>query len=59
MDGPRQPGPGPTRARVSPEPITASAPAARVAEPAAGVTCLFLGTVRDQSPGRESVTHLE
>ena len=59
MDGPRQPGPGPTWVGVSPEPITAAALAARVAEPGAGAVCLFLGTVRDHSPGREGVTHLE
>ena len=30
-----------------------------VARPGAGATVLFLGTVRNHSPGREGVTHLE
>jgi len=59
MDGPRQPGPGLTRVRVSPEPIDAASLARRVAHPRAGAVCLFLGTVRDHSPGREGVTHLD
>ena len=32
---------------------------AHVADPAAGGVVLFLGTVRDHSPGRTGVTHLE
>jgi molybdopterin synthase catalytic subunit len=59
MDGPRQPGPGPTWVRVSPQPIDAAALIARVAAPEAGAVSLFLGTVRDHSPGRQGVTHLE
>lgn len=30
-----------------------------VADPAAGAIVVFLGTVRDHSPGRDGVTHLE
>jgi len=59
MDGPRQPGAEPDWVRVSPEPIDAAALAARVAAPGAGAVGVFLGTVRDHSPGREGVTHLE
>ena len=32
---------------------------AAVSDPAAGAVVLFLGTVRDHSPGRTGVTHLE
>jgi molybdopterin synthase catalytic subunit len=59
MDGARQTGAGPTWIRVSAEPIDAAALLARVAHPGAGAVGLFLGTVRDHSPGREGVTHLE
>ncbi len=59
MDGPRQPGPGLTWIRVSPEPIDPARLLARVADPGAGAVGLFLGMVRDHSPGREGVTHLE
>ena len=59
MDGTRQPGPGLTWIRVSAGPIDVAGLAARVACPGAGAVCLFLGTVRDHSPGREGVTHLE
>ena len=59
MDGARQPGPGVTYVVVSPAPIDAAALATLVAHPRAGAVCLFLGTVRDHSPGREGVTYLE
>lgn len=39
--------------------IDASALVAEVGRPDSGATVLFLGTVRDHSPGKESVTHLE
>jgi molybdopterin synthase catalytic subunit len=44
---------------VSETVIEAGALAAHVAHPAAGATALFLGTVRDHSPGRAGVTRLE
>ncbi len=42
-----------------PVPIDAAALVAEVSDPAAGAVVLFLGTVRDHSPGRPGVTHLE
>jgi molybdopterin synthase catalytic subunit len=39
--------------------IDVSALVAEVGRPDSGATVLFLGTVRDHSPGKESVTHLE
>ncbi len=45
--------------QVGPDPIDPAAVVDVVASPAAGATVLFLGTVRDHSPGREGVTHLE
>jgi molybdopterin synthase catalytic subunit len=59
MDDARQPGPGLTWIRVSAEPIDPAGLLARVADPGAGAVGLFLGTVREHSPGREGVTHLE
>jgi molybdopterin synthase catalytic subunit len=44
---------------VSETPIGAAPLLAAVAHPRSGATCLFLGTVREYSPGREGVTHLE
>lgn len=44
---------------VGPEPIDPGAIVASVASPEAGGTVLFLGTVRDHSPGKPGVTHLE
>ncbi len=41
------------------EPIDATALLDEVGDPAAGAVLLFLGTVRDHSPGKEGVTHLE
>jgi molybdopterin synthase catalytic subunit len=58
MDGDRVPG-GSIRVRVGEEPIDAGELAAAVADPAAGATCCFLGTVRNHAPGRVGVTHLE
>jgi len=45
--------------RVGPDPIDPGAVVARVVDPAAGATTLFLGTVRDHAPGKTAVTHLE
>jgi molybdopterin synthase catalytic subunit len=59
MDSPHQLGTGPAWIRVSAEPIDAASLLARVARAGAGGVSLFLGTVRDNSPGRDGVTHLE
>lgn len=58
MDADRVPGRS-VRVRVGTEPIDAAALVAEVADPKAGATCCFLGTVRNHAPGREAVTHLE
>jgi len=44
---------------VGPDPIDPAEVVASVAAPEAGAVVLFLGTVRDHSPGRPGVTHLE
>ena len=44
---------------VSADPIDAASLLASVSHPAAGASVLFLGTVRDHSPGRSGVTRLE
>lgn len=44
---------------VSPDPIDPAALLAEIGDPAAGAAVLFLGTVRDHSPGREGVSLLE
>ena len=44
---------------VSAEPIDPAGLVAAVADPTAGAVVVFLGTVRDHSPGRDGVTHLE
>lgn len=44
---------------VSDRAIDAGALSAFVASPECGATVVFLGTVRDHSPGKEGVTHLE
>ncbi|MEK7252395.1 MAG: molybdenum cofactor biosynthesis protein MoaE [Actinomycetota bacterium] len=44
---------------VSEAPIDAAKLVALVADPSAGAVVLFLGTVRDHSPGRTAVTALE
>jgi molybdopterin synthase catalytic subunit len=45
--------------RVSPDPIDPSVVARFVAAPECGAIVSFLGTVRDSSPGRAGVSHLE
>jgi molybdopterin synthase catalytic subunit len=45
--------------RVSDDPIDPAEILDRVADDAAGAAVLFLGTVRDHSPGRPGVTRLE
>lgn len=47
------------RVTVGPDRIDPAALVAEVSRPAAGATVLFLGTVRDHSPGKSDVTHLE
>ncbi len=44
---------------VSAEPIDADALVGSVSRPESGAVVLFLGTVRNHSPGREGVTRLE
>lgn len=44
---------------VSEAPIQPEELASLVEDPASGATVVFLGTVRNRSPGREGVTHLE
>jgi molybdopterin synthase catalytic subunit len=44
---------------VGPDRIDESSLLRFVADPAAGCSVLFIGTVRDHSPGREGVTRLE
>lgn len=44
---------------VSPDPVDPSTVVAAVSAPEAGAVVLFVGTVRDHSPGRTGVTHLE
>ncbi|MCY4371328.1 MAG: molybdenum cofactor biosynthesis protein MoaE [bacterium] len=51
--------PGLRRVRVSPLPIDTGALLAEVSGPMSGAIALFLGTVRDHSPGKQGITHLE
>ena len=55
MDGSRQL----IRVSVGDDPINTSALVEEVRRPDSGATVLFLGTVRDRSPGKEGVTHLD
>lgn len=48
-----------SRIRVSEEFIDAGGLAEEVGRPDAGAVVVFLGTVRDHSPGKDGVTHLE
>lgn len=59
MSDPVVPDVGADLIEVCEEPIEASRLVGRVAHPSAGAIALFLGTVRDHSPGRAGVTHLE
>ncbi len=47
------------RVRVSDRPIDPGALVREVGGPPSGAIALFLGTVRDHSPGRQGITHLE
>lgn len=51
--------PLPDLVSVSSEPIDPGRLVVAVSTPASGAVVLFLGTVRDHSPGRDGVTHLE
>jgi len=44
---------------VSPDPVDPAEAVSAVSAPDAGAVVLFVGTVRDHSPGRTGVTHLE
>jgi molybdopterin synthase catalytic subunit len=55
MDGPRQV----IRVSVGSRPIDTGAMIVEVGRPDAGATVLFVGTVRDHSPGKDAVTHLD
>lgn len=59
MSDPVIPDVGAHHIEVSETPIEASRLVDWVAHAAAGAVALFLGTVRDHSPGRTGVTHLE
>ena len=59
MQDPSISGPGLCRVRVSPGPIVPGALLAEVSGPSSGAIALFLGTVRDHSPGKHGITHLE
>jgi len=50
---------GTDHVEVSAAPIEPAVLAASVADPGSGAVVLFLGTVRDHSPGRDDVSHLE
>ncbi len=47
------------RIRVSADPIEPAALIEEVSGPSSGAIALFLGTVRDHSPGKQGVTHLD
>lgn len=49
----------PVRIAVVDRPLDPAAALAEVENPGAGAVALFLGTVRDHSPGRRGVTHLD
>jgi molybdopterin synthase catalytic subunit len=53
------PGRGRDRIEVTADTIDPGAVVAAVAGSQHGATVLFLGTVRDHSPGKEGITHLE
>ncbi len=49
----------PIRVKVGPEPIEPGRLFEEVGRPDSGATVVFTGTVRDHSPGKEDVTHLD
>lgn len=55
MDGSQQS----IRVHVGPEPIEPGDLFGEVGRPDSGATVVFTGTVRDHSPGKEGVSHLE
>lgn len=59
MQSPSVSRPGLRRVRVSPVPIDPGGLVTEVTGPTSGAIALFLGTVRDHSPGKQGITHLE
>ena len=59
METPAIPAPDLRRIRVSVAPIDAATLVEEVSGPSTGAIALFLGTVRDHSPGKQDITHLE
>ncbi len=59
MNGELVDGSGRSLVSVSADPLDASFLLSFVADPTAGCSVLFTGTVRDHSPGRDDVTTLE
>jgi molybdopterin synthase catalytic subunit len=59
MASPPLTGPGPDLVEVTSDPIDPLEVLGHVADPECGAVVLFLGTVRDHSPGIDGVTHLE
>ncbi len=49
----------PIRVKVGPEPIEPGRLFEEVGRPDSGATVVFTGTVRDHSPGKQDVTHLD
>lgn len=47
------------RVRVSVSPIDAGMLVHEISGPSTGALAIFLGTVRDHSPGKQGITHLE
>ncbi len=47
------------RVRVSPKPIDSGYLLQEVSGPTSGAIVLFLGVVRDHSPGKEGITHID
>ena len=59
MGTPKLDDPVKRRIRVSEAPIDTGALVGEVSGPSSGAIALFLGTVRDHSPGKQGITHLE
>ena len=59
MGMPTIPAPELRRIRVSVAPINAGMLVDEISGPSTGALAIFLGTVRDHSPGKQGITHLE
>lgn len=59
MESTALPAPSLRRVRVSALPIDPGALVTEVTGPTSGAIALFLGTVRDHSPGKVGITHIE